>query len=84
MAASSTCPNCGEATLVNGSVTLKGTRLGLLTIGLSAQHLWWEDEQRQGRDRLLVLASQDERDALGCTSCAAVVVLPRQQGSTRI
>jgi hypothetical protein len=73
------CPACGTE-MRRGQVSVHGTALGFLFIGLSHQHCWFEEFERNTKEKVIV-PSNGSRPACSCPKCSAVVILQKAQES---
>lgn len=63
------CPLC-NAKMANGYASLHGTLRGFLLFGLSREHLWFQNGEKEE----LVLKSKAGSDAFRCNECGTLVL----------
>lgn len=70
------CPTCTEA-MQPGRAYVSGTPLGLLAVGLSLQHLWFEPASGE-RERVVKSSTFTSNvvPAFRCPKCGSVLIEP--------
>ncbi len=69
------CPDC-QQNMDRGRVQVRGSFLGFLVVGFSAQDLYFD----QGRESDLVLGTRERRDACQCAGCGGVFIVGARRG----
>src|SRR5262245_43633147 len=70
------CPACGAA-MEAGKVSVHGTLLGFLFVGMSYQHCWFRPAASE--DEQVVVQSGRSRRACRCSSCGFIGIEPQRK-----
>lgn len=68
------CPLC-QSELEQGFVSVHGTLLGYLLVGMSYQHCWFKGDESGDE---VVLKSRERRQAFKCQACGFVGIYAKE------